>query len=164
MKRILMVLIILLVASFASATTVIYRISSGEVAEIWADNQINRMDPDIYGIVTDPPLPDGIEFLGPNYEHRVVGYTKIKDGDIVRNATQEEIDGFSVFVVDDTNQKEANKAIDYLNNDPRFRRILIALSAIIVDEINLLRAEHGLPERTLQQLRTAIENRISKDD
>ena len=38
--------------------------------------------------------------------------------------------------------------------------LLRALADIIKDEINILRAEHGLADRTLAQLRTAIKNRI----
>lgn len=44
----------------------------------------------------------------------------------------------------------------------KFGPILIeALVLIIKDEINLLRTEHGLSERTNQQLMDAIENKLN---
>jgi len=42
--------------------------------------------------------------------------------------------------------------------------ILEVLGLIVKDEINILRAEHGLPERTDQQLKTAIENKLRETD
>lgn len=39
-----------------------------------------------------------------------------------------------------------------------------AFADIIKDEINILRAEHGLAPRTLAQLKTAIQNRIDSGD
>lgn len=40
------------------------------------------------------------------------------------------------------------------------RRVLAAIVEGIVGEINLLRNQHGLPQRTLSQVRTAIKNKI----
>lgn len=40
------------------------------------------------------------------------------------------------------------------------QRILKALAELLVDEFNILRALHGLPDRTFAQLRTAIRNKI----
>lgn len=39
--------------------------------------------------------------------------------------------------------------------------LLRAFADIIKDEFNILRALHGLPDRTLAQLRTAIKNRVN---
>ena len=39
-------------------------------------------------------------------------------------------------------------------------RVLKALAELLVDEFNILRAQHGLPNRTFAQLRTAIRNKI----
>lgn len=39
-------------------------------------------------------------------------------------------------------------------------RVLVALADIIKDEINILRAEHSLADRTLQQLKNAIKANI----
>lgn len=46
-----------------------------------------------------------------------------------------------------------------INNE----RVLRAFAAIVVDEINILRAQHGLPDRTFAQLVTAIKSRIDLD-
>jgi hypothetical protein len=44
-----------------------------------------------------------------------------------------------------------------------FGPVLIeAIVLIIKDEINILRSQHGLPERTNQQIVDVIENKISK--
>ena len=139
---------------------VIYRISSGEVEFIGTLGPgAGWYDPVFQDVLVDPPVPDGIICT-----LRVLGYAKINDNGTVRNATQIEIDGFAGFALDDKNQEEANKAAEYFQNDPKFRRVMIAFAAILVDEINILRAEHGLSDRTLSQLKTAIQNRISKDD
>lgn len=42
-------------------------------------------------------------------------------------------------------------------------RVLRALAAVIVNEINVLRTQHGLPDRTLVQLVTAIKAQIDLD-
>ena len=39
-------------------------------------------------------------------------------------------------------------------------KVLIALAKVMLKEFNILRAEHGLPARTLSQLKTAIKNEI----
>lgn len=39
--------------------------------------------------------------------------------------------------------------------------LIEAIALIIKDEINLLRAQHSLPERTNQQIIDAIENKLS---
>jgi len=39
-------------------------------------------------------------------------------------------------------------------------RVLRAFAEVVMDELNNLRAEHGLPARTLSQLVTAIKNKI----
>jgi hypothetical protein len=39
--------------------------------------------------------------------------------------------------------------------------LLEAIALIIKDEINLLRQQHGLPERTNQQIIDAIENKLN---
>ena len=166
-KLIILLAFIFMSVITADATTVLYRISSGEVASISVVDRTNfNVDLSYYGVLVDPPLPDGIQWFdpAPDYQRRVLGYAKINDNGTVRNATQIEIDGFAGFALDDKNQEEANKAAEYFQNDPQFRRVMIAFAAILVDEINILRAEHGLSDRTLSQLKTAITNRISKDD
>lgn len=40
-------------------------------------------------------------------------------------------------------------------------KLIEAIVLVIKDEINLLRVEHGLPERTNQQIIGALENKLS---
>ena len=135
----------------------LYRISSGEVTNI-ADSIINT-DPTYFAVLTDPTFTNGTMI-----DRRVFGQAKINDGGTVRNATQQEIDTFSELEHDDDNKAKSVSAVSYFKNHPEFRRIMTAFAAILVDEFNILRAEHGLADRTLAQFKTAIENRISKDD
>jgi hypothetical protein len=166
MKKILLIIISLLFATSVSATTAIYRISSGEVINISTEDDPFSPLGDRHGklaVISNATYPDGtITRLGG--ELRVLGTAKILVGTVIRNATQQEIDGFAIAAADDLNQIEADKAVNLFQDDPRLRRILVAFAAVLVDEINILRSEHSLPDRTLQQLKTAILNRINKDD
>lgn len=40
------------------------------------------------------------------------------------------------------------------------QRVLKALTLVITDELNILRALHGLPDRTADQIKGAIKNRL----
>ena len=147
------------------ATTVLYRISSNEVIAISAQGELfDIYSSAYYGVLSDPPFTDGTEYRDPSGNKNVFGYAKINDNGTIRNATQNEIDTFAGFEQDDNNQIQATKASNYFQSDPKFRRIMTAFADILVDEFNILRAEHGLNDRTLSQLKTAIINRISKDD
>lgn len=42
------------------------------------------------------------------------------------------------------------------------QRLLKAICLLVKDEINLLRAEHGLPPRTNQQIHTALLNKYNE--
>ena len=146
-------------------TTALYRITSKEVYNISPTDDMFFEESTKYNIVaTNVTLPDGAETISPGGYFRVLGYAKILDGTIVRNATQEEINTFLPARTSDKNAKQAEQAKEYFQNDPKFRRVITAFAVILVDEINILRNEHGLPERTLEQLKTAIINRISADD
>ena len=151
-------------------TTVLHRIGGGEVVKISPTNQtFAQRDPAFWEVVQDPAFPDGTELredlgndqLGPL---RTLGYAKIVVGATCRNATQPEIDAFAVAETLDENIMDRDGARDLFQTHPRFRKLMIALSDIIKDEINILRAEHGLPARTLVQLKTAMLNRMSEDD
>lgn len=171
--------------------TALYRISSGEVVKIslmdqtWPDRNTTY-----WGVLTNPSLPDGTEVRDPNGDLRVLGYAKYADvgGNTVRNAIQAEIDTYAAAQTDDENQQDADGAESLFITHPRNRKLMTAYSDIIKDELNLCRgwimsfkaevaaaANLGdlqtrvaglpdLPDRTLAQLKTAIQNRISKDD
>lgn len=167
----------------------LYRINGGEVVKIsatgqtWADR-----DTTYWGVLTDPPLPDGDQVRPIDGDLRTLGYAKINDAGTVRNATQPEIDTFAPAQTADENLQDAGGAEDLFLNHPRFRKLMTAYSDIVKDELNILRgwlidfkaevAASGnlgdfqsrvatLPDtadRTLAQLKTAIQNRISEDD
>jgi hypothetical protein len=40
------------------------------------------------------------------------------------------------------------------------RRVLKAFALVVLDEVNLLRSQHGLVERTAAQLRTAVKSKL----
>lgn len=44
--------------------------------------------------------------------------------------------------------------------DDQSVKILRAMAAVLVDEINILRTQHGLSDRTLQQFKNAVEARL----
>jgi len=162
-KALLSILLFLFLASSAICQTyVYYRLSSGEVEEISTSSKIKNAL--IFGEVINPTMPDGTAVNSPSGDPDVLGYAKIYGGGVVRNATQGEINTFSAARIDDRNIIQADEALKHLQNDPKLRRIMIAFAAILVNEINTLRQQHGLADRTLQQLKTAIENRIDKDD
>lgn len=171
--------------------TALYRVSSGEVVKIslmdqaWPDRNTTY-----WGVLTNPSLPDGTDVRDPAGDLRVLGYAKYADvgGNTVRNATQPEIDTYAAAQTDDENQQDADGADLLFLTHPRWRKLLTAYSDIIKDEFNLVRgwivdfkaevaaaanlgdlqsrvaALPDLPDRTLAQLKTAISNRISKDD
>lgn len=151
-------------------TTVLYRLSSNEVVKISQKGQsFSDRNVSYWGVLTDPPLPDGVEVREPLPDGtygplKQLGYAKINDAGTVRNATQPEIDGFAAIETDDENQQDADRAIQLFQTHPQFRKLMIAFADIVKGEINTLRAQHSLGDRTLAQLKTAIINRISKDD
>ena len=190
MKKCLLIVLLVFIAYTPSfAATALYRISSKEVCLISTSNDsfTERLNP-YFAVITDATYPDGTTCRDTNHELRVLGTSKIVDGTIVRNATQTEINTFAQFEADDFHVRDTEKALKYLRKDPRFRKIMTAFTDIIKDEFNIVRkwtrdykAEVAaatslsdlksrvatmptLNDRTLGQLKAAIENRISKDD
>ena len=60
-----------------------------------------------------------------------------------------------------TLRKRASDLLDNVNDNEALIR---ALAFVVLDEINLLRAEHSLASRTPAQLRTAIKAKIAAGD
>lgn len=168
----------------------LYRINGGEVVKIsdtqtWPDRSLTY-----WGVLVGPTFPDGTEVRDTNEDLRVLGFAKFADvgGTSVRNAIQAEIDAFAPAQTEDEDQQDADGAEDLFLTHPRFRKLMTAYSDILKDELNLVRgwtlsfkaevAAAGnlgdlqsrvaglpdLPDRTLAQLKTAIQTRISKDD
>ena len=60
-------------------------------------------------------------------------------------------------------QARADQSADRIRDtfDDEERRLLRAFAEVVLDELNNLRAQHGLAARTMAQLRTAIRNKIT---
>lgn len=124
------------------ANTVLYRISSGEVLKISTKGQIfDRINTDLFGYLVDPSFPDGTvnrevsqSIMGPLRE---LGYQKIAipGSDLVRNATQGEIDGFEAFKVEDDNLQDEIGAKAFLITHPRFRKIFVGILKLLIDQL-----------------------------
>ena len=136
MKKLIFVIIISLLVSSAWATEVLYRISSGEVEWVSEETIPLHMFGADFAILTDPPFTDGMDVVDPNGEYKVFGYSKINDNGTIRNATQVEIDGFTAHISADRKQRKADAATEYFLNDPRIKRIVIAIVKGIVREDN----------------------------
>jgi len=61
---------------------------------------------------------------------------------------------FATLVTDE----ETDRIRDTFDDDER--RLLRAFAEVVLDELNNLRAQHGLAARTMAQLRTAIRNKL----
>ena len=125
-------------------TTVLYRLSSGEVLKISERGQsFSDADPLYLSILIDPAFPDGTDVreeradgtLGPL---RVLGFAKFADvpGAIVRNATQPEIDTFAPLEEADTDLQDTARAADLGDIHPHFRRMVKAVLRDVVEEAN----------------------------
>lgn len=170
-------------------TIVLYRINGGEVVKIATSGQaFADRNVTYWGVLVDPTFIDGQEARDSNWNLRVLGFAKIWDGVNVRNATQAEIDNFVIAEADDDKLQDRDGAIDLFQTHPRFRKMMAAFSDILKDEFNSLRQWQesfksavaaannlsdiktgvaglpSLPDRTLAQLKTAIQNRMSEND
>ena len=133
-----------------------YRKSGGYVFAMSGDAASAASWPDdvVFGVLTDPPTLDGVN----------LGVPKKWDGTDVRDATQTEIDGFPAQRDADELLIDRDQAAKSYTDDPVLRKALVALVKVLVDEINTLRALHSLPDRTLAQAKTAIQNAITNGD
>lgn len=147
------------------AITVLYRINGGEVGKISVKGQLFAdRNTTYWGVLIDPSFLDGTDVRDSSENLRVLGFAKIWDGTNVRNATQAEIDSFIVAEDNDDKLQDKDGAIELFQTHPRFRKMMIAFADVLKDEINILRATQSLPDRTLVQLKTAIQDRISEND
>ena len=165
----------------------VYRISSNEVVKIGDVVSLEGYG-NLFAMLSDPTYTDGTDYKDPNGDLRVLGYAKINDGGVVRNATQPEIDTFAPAALDDKNQKWADRVVASIQNDPEMRRIVAALIKGIIKEDNDIRgwvqdfmdavaASTSLADyqsrvaaldrpvdREFQDAKTYIINQVSKDD
>lgn len=102
------------------------------------------------------PEPESNYIREPDYS-QVEGWPKyywIINGDLVELADQSTRDAIDA-------QRLADKRDQISDQIDRAETILRAFAEVVLDEINLLRAEHpGFQPRTLSQLKTAIRNKL----
>jgi len=128
----------------------LYRENSGELHGI-SVNQYTTI-PSIFLQVEDPTVTatDG---------------ERIYDGVEVRTATPAEITGFIAFRLEDEKTKTRSSAITSLGKvDDQAGQLLRALALVVLDEVNILRSQHALAPRTANQIKTAIQNKITNKD
>jgi hypothetical protein len=125
-----------------------YRKNGGEVTGISIQDVFQ--DTTYSGFLTDPSAPDGLDLSTP----------KINDSGTVRNATGPEIAAFPTYQAEDENLMQREQAKTLLNSHPMYKKLLKGLVTVLISEINLLRAQHGLTDRTLQQAVDAILSEI----
>lgn len=80
----------------------------------------------------------------------------LESGGVFSEMTQPEKDAVDVAIaqrIEDKEKKQAKLEIDD-------ERVLRAFAEVVMDEINILRGQHGLAARTLSQLVTAIKGKI----
>ena len=91
--------------------------------------------------------PDLSSVLGQPSKYWVVS------GDIVSLMSQSEMD--AVDVAELSTQRDAMAGqLDQIEN------VLRAFALAVLDEFNILRAQHGLPARTISQLKQAVRSKL----
>lgn len=90
-------------------------------------------------------------------------YWKHFSGGIVEMTAQEknDLDAAIAAAADAAMRGEAKANYD---GQISMGQALRALVKVLIDEINILRAQHSLPDRTLAQAKTAIQNAIDAGD
>jgi hypothetical protein len=131
---------------------ILYRKNGGEVLGASTDvTAYAGVDNTFFGTVTDPPFPQGSDLSIP----------KIYDTAQVRNATAQEQATFVTAAATDDNLQQRVSALNLANNNPIQRKILMAIVSVLLDEINTLRTTAGLGTRSMNQAKTAIQNKIN---
>ncbi len=125
----------------------------------------NRTNPIYYASVHTPDFdpvdwainPDITLVVGQPVKYwELTGGTNAEGQEIVdlkSQAEQDAIDAAEAAARETAGRENAKTEFDDL-------WLLRAFAEVVVDEINLLRAEHSLPARTPAQLRTALRNKI----
>lgn len=92
--------------------------------------------------------PDLLSVAGQPVKYWVI------TGDVVSLADQATRDAIDAAELTASRDDVINNEIDNLEG------VVRAFAQVMMDEINILRAEHSLPDRTLAQLKTAIRNKV----
>jgi len=135
MKKLLILLIVLLMPLGASAdlyvAEVVMETYTDDLGEVWTAGTV----------ISKFTVPDGTTINAPLFE---ITETEYNTGSIA----QAKID--TALAEAPENEKDF---------EVKFDKLLKAFALVVLDEINLLRAEAGLSARTTQQLKTAVGNR-----
>lgn len=118
-------------------------------------NVLHRTTKQYFQSVNTPDYPTIDWIINPDLS-AVTGFDSkywIITGDVVTLMSQAERDA-----VDAADLEAARDGI--VNILDGTEEILRAFASVMVDEINILRANHSLPDRTLAQLKTAIRNKM----
>ena len=148
-------------------TTVLYRISSGEVVGISPKNRLwEEANPAQFALLHNPTFLDGTDNYNPEQPIRgESGWQKIAVPDFqeVRNATETEIAVFKTAETIDVDMMDKVFAQVFMNDHPRFKKLMKAVVVVLVELINDVRAQHNLPQLDPYEIRKQIKERIKSD-
>ena len=116
---------------------------------------LNRTTKRLIRSVNTPDYPVGEWIINPDMS-AVAGFASkywIITGDAVSLMDQTARDAVDAQELSDSRDTIANE-LDQLEG------IMRAFAGVVLDEINTLRTEHSLPDRTLAQLKTAIRGKL----
>jgi len=129
-------------------------------------NVVNRTTVRFLRSVSTPDFPVADWIINPDLSS-VAGvptkYWKIS-GDLVLEMTQAEKDAVDAAEAAATLTGVRTEGKDIVDRENGISTNLRSLILILIDEFNILRTLHSLPDRTLSQLKTSIKNRIDAGD
>jgi hypothetical protein len=117
-------------------------------------NVINKTTLQLLYSVNTPDYPTTEWIINPVLPACEAIYWKIV-GDTVQEMTQPEKDAVDAAIAAAAAQAEA----DAKDITISFEKLLKAFALTVLDEINILRDEHGLAARTVSQLKNAVSNK-----
>ena len=150
-------------------TTAKYRVNGGEVSKISLKGQVFDPLPAGFAVLTDPLLPDGSDIREPTDDlgpPREFGFAKIAvpASNLVRNATQDEIDEFPDFEEEDKKELHVEQANVLLKDHPHFGRINDAVWGVFLEELNELRQSVMELATQIEQLKADLANSSLYED
>lgn len=148
-------------------TTVLYRIKSGEVIGISRKNKLwEEVNQSQFAVLTNPNFLDGdMNFNPEEPKKREPGFQKIAVPDFneVRNATETEIMTFVHAEEIDVDMMDKVFARVFMNDHPRFKKLMKAVVVVLVEELNNVRSQAGLSKLDPYEVRKRIKERIKSD-
>lgn len=129
----------------------IYRKNRGEILGV-SSNDTSFESTRFFGVSIDPSTPDGVD----------LATLKIHVSGVVRNADAGEISNFSSAITEDNALQIRVDSSGSLDKNNNFGLHARAILEVIRSEINILRAEHGLSDRTRRQIKNRYQNMISR--